>query len=77
MHAERMRLAERNLPNSRLSLTEISQILGFAAPSAFSRWFSQHYGSSPSAWRSAARRASADTLAEAASAEIASTRTAS
>jgi AraC-like DNA-binding protein len=55
VQAERMRLAERNLPNGRFSMTEISQILGFAAPSAFSRWFSQHFGSSPSAWRSAAR----------------------
>lgn len=62
VHAERMRLAERNLPNSRYSLTEISQLLGFAAPSAFSRWFSQHVGTSPSAWRSAALNGSVDGL---------------
>jgi AraC-like DNA-binding protein len=56
VHAERKHVAERNLPNSRFSMTDISQMLGFAAPSAFSRWFSQHFGTSPSAWRSAARR---------------------
>ena len=65
VHAERMRLAERNLPNTRFTMTEISQILGFAAPSAFSRWFSQHFGSSPSEWRSAARSGSANGLATA------------
>jgi AraC-like DNA-binding protein len=53
--AERKHVAERNLPNSQFSMTDISQMLGFAAPSAFSRWFSQHFGTSPSAWRSAAR----------------------
>jgi AraC-like DNA-binding protein len=55
LQAEREHLAERNLSNSQFSLTEISQMLGFAAPSAFSRWFSQHFGISPSSWRSAAR----------------------
>jgi AraC-like DNA-binding protein len=55
VNAARRGLAERNLPNSRLPLTEISQLLGFAAPSAFSRWFSQNFGTTPSAWRSAAR----------------------
>jgi AraC-like DNA-binding protein len=53
--AERKHVAERNLPNSQFSMTDISQMLGFAAPSAFSRWFSQHFGTSPSAWRRAAR----------------------
>ena len=60
VNAARRRLAERNLPNPRYSLTEISQMLGFAAPSAFSRWFSQQYGTSPSAWRSTARTEPAD-----------------
>src|SRR5918997_2955364 len=53
--AVRTRTAVRHLENSRRSLTEISRLLGFEAPSAFSRWFSQHFGSSPSAWRNAAR----------------------
>jgi len=58
--AVRARTAVRHLENGRRSLTEVSRLLGFEAPSAFSRWFSQHFGSSPSAWRSAARTASAD-----------------
>jgi AraC-like DNA-binding protein len=53
--ATRARNAERHLQSGRLSLTEISLLLGFAAPSAFSRWFTQHFGTSPSAWRIAAR----------------------
>jgi AraC-like DNA-binding protein len=53
--ATRARNAERHLQSGRLSLTEVSQLLGFAAPSAFSRWFTQHFGTSPSAWRIAAR----------------------
>ncbi|WP_051684084.1 AraC family transcriptional regulator [Blastococcus sp. URHD0036] len=51
----RAHTAVRHLENGRRSLTEISQLLGFEAPSAFSRWFAQHFGSSPSAWRSTAR----------------------
>jgi AraC-like DNA-binding protein len=51
--------AERHLQDGRRSLTEISQLLGFAAPSAFSRWFAQRFGTSPSAWRIAARTPSA------------------
>ena len=53
--AVRARTAIRHVENSRRSLTEISRLLGFEAPSAFSRWFSQHFGTSPSAWRNAAR----------------------
>ncbi|GID97355.1 AraC family transcriptional regulator [Amorphoplanes digitatis] len=48
-------LAERYLSNERYRLTEISDLLGFAAPSAFSRWFRNRFGDSPSQWR--ARRA--------------------
>ncbi|MEU7908876.1 AraC family transcriptional regulator [Actinoplanes sp. NPDC049118] len=48
-------LAERYLSNDRYRLTEISDLLGFAAPSAFSRWFRHRFGDSPSQWR--ARRA--------------------
>jgi AraC-like DNA-binding protein len=51
LHATRARLAERYLPIARYSLTEISQILGFGAPSAFSRWFRQQFGTSPTEWR--------------------------
>lgn len=31
-------------------LTDVSLVLGFAAPSGLSRWFRQQYGCSPSAW---------------------------
>jgi len=54
LHATRGRLAERHLANPRYSFTEISQLLGFAAPSAFSRWFRDQYGTSPRAWRETA-----------------------
>jgi AraC-like DNA-binding protein len=37
VHSTRARLAERYLPNEQYSLTEVSQLLGFEAPSAFSR----------------------------------------
>ena len=47
----RASLAERYLPNERYSLTEVSQLLGFSAPSAFSRWFRQQFGMSPAQWR--------------------------
>jgi AraC-like DNA-binding protein len=54
VHETRARLAERYLSNGRYSLTEISALLGFAAPSAFSRWFHERFGSSPREWRRAA-----------------------
>lgn len=54
--ASRAGLAERYLANERYSATEVSQLLGFAAPSAFSRWFRQQFGTSPKEWRNAASR---------------------
>jgi AraC-like DNA-binding protein len=55
LHATRARLAERYLPIERYSLTEVSRLLGFQAPSAFSRWFRQQFGTTPQEWRRAAR----------------------
>jgi AraC-like DNA-binding protein len=55
VHSTRARLAEHYLSIDRLSLTEISLLLGFAAPSAFSRWFRQQFAVSPTAWRDSAR----------------------
>ena len=52
-HAERYLAAERN------SLTDVSEMLGFAAPSAFSRWFRQRFGISPTEWRAGAGRTAA------------------
>jgi AraC-like DNA-binding protein len=58
VHTARARLAERYLPNERYSLTEMSQLLGFGAPSAFSRWFRQQFGTSATEWRRTARAGS-------------------
>jgi AraC-like DNA-binding protein len=51
VQATRVRLATHYLANERYSLTEISGLLGFATPSAFSTWFRQHFGTSASDWR--------------------------
>ncbi len=51
MHGIREALAERYLAAERYSLTDVSQMLGFTAPSVFSRWFRQRFGVTPSAWR--------------------------
>jgi AraC-like DNA-binding protein len=51
VNATRMRLAERYLANERYSLTAVSGLLGFAAPGAFTRWFHEQAGISPSQWR--------------------------
>ena len=55
LHDTRAALAERYLANDRYSVTEVSQLLGFAAPGAFSTWFRQRFGTSPSEWRARAR----------------------
>jgi AraC-like DNA-binding protein len=57
VHATRARQAERYLAHGGNSLTEVSQLLGFDAPSAFSRWFRQHFGMSAVEWRRTAREA--------------------
>jgi AraC-like DNA-binding protein len=55
VHATRETLAERYLSADRYSLTDVSELLGFTAPSAFSRWFRRRFGVSPTQWRAAAR----------------------
>jgi AraC-like DNA-binding protein len=52
---------ERYLVGDRLSLTEISYQLGFAAPSAFLRWFRHRFGLHPTEWRQASRVVLPDT----------------
>jgi AraC-like DNA-binding protein len=42
-------LAEQHLREGGRSLTEISELLGYASLSAFSRWYSQRHGAAPSA----------------------------
>ncbi|MGY1733877.1 AraC family transcriptional regulator [Geodermatophilus sp. SYSU D01045] len=51
----RVRLAAHHLANERYSVTEISGLLGFATPSAFSAWFRQHFGTSAREWRARTR----------------------
>lgn len=47
----RATLAERYLAGERYRLAQISELLGFAAPSAFTRWFHRKFGTSPTQWR--------------------------
>jgi len=54
VHTTREALAERYLSADRYSQTDVSDLLGFTAPSAFSRWFRQRFGVSPTQWRAAA-----------------------
>lgn len=51
LNATRTQLAEQLVANPRRSFTEISGLLGFSAPSAFSRWFRERFGCSPREWR--------------------------
>jgi AraC-like DNA-binding protein len=53
LDAVRTELAEQYLSVGRYSLSDISQLLGFSAPSGFSRWFRQRYGCSATEWRAA------------------------
>lgn len=55
VHSTRARLAQHLVPNEARSLTDISQLLGFGAPSAFTRWFRQQFGMTPTAWRQQTR----------------------
>ncbi|MBL1112472.1 AraC family transcriptional regulator [Streptomyces sp. 110] len=49
--ATRRQLAEQFVANPRKSLTEVSGLLGFSTPSAFSRWFREQFGCSAQQWR--------------------------
>jgi AraC-like DNA-binding protein len=60
VHTTREALAERYLAADRYSLTDVSERLGFTAPSAFSRWFRLRFGVSPTQWRAATRQPVAD-----------------
>jgi len=55
VQATRTGLATHYLANERYSLTEISGLLGFATPSAFSTWFRQHFDASATDWRARTR----------------------
>jgi AraC-like DNA-binding protein len=58
LHATREGLAERHLANDRYSISDVAHLLGFAAPSAFSRWFQHRFGVSPREWRETSSAAS-------------------
>jgi AraC-like DNA-binding protein len=47
-------LAAAYLTGSSQPVTSIAALLGYASPSAFTRWFAGAFGSSPQAWRAAA-----------------------
>jgi AraC-like DNA-binding protein len=53
----RKELAAAYLTSSNHPVTSVAGLLGYASPSAFTRWFAGAFGSSPQAWRSAARKA--------------------
>lgn len=53
LDAVRVELAEQYLLSARYDLSDISQLLGFAAPSGFARWFRKQYGCTASEWRAA------------------------
>ncbi|QNS02587.1 AraC family transcriptional regulator [Streptomyces xanthii] len=63
VNATRTQLAEQLVANPSRSLTEISGLLGFSAPSAFSRWFREQFGTSARDWR-ARHAAGADPSAD-------------
>lgn len=52
LDSTRAELASHMVGNTRYSLTEVSELLGFSSPANFSRWFRKQFGRSPSQWRS-------------------------
>jgi AraC-like DNA-binding protein len=55
-NATRIDLSQQFMRNDQLSLAEVAELLGFASPGTFSRWFRDQYGASPSQWRNNHRR---------------------
>jgi AraC-like DNA-binding protein len=51
VEAVRRELAERYVKDRHRSLAEVSSLLGFSAPSGFSRWYRQRFKSKPSETR--------------------------
>ncbi len=47
----RVTLAVQYLGHSERPVSYVAELLGFSMQSAFSRWFRDHFGCSPSAWR--------------------------
>jgi len=49
--AARADLAQRYVKDHGRSLSDAAYLLGFSGPSAFSRWFRERFGCSPTSWR--------------------------
>jgi len=47
----RRELVPRYLENTAYSLTQVAELLGYAYPSSFTRWFVSQFGKSPARWR--------------------------
>jgi len=47
----RRELALRYMANTRFSLGRVAELLGYAVPSSFTRWFSAQFGCAPARWR--------------------------
>lgn len=52
----RRELAQRYVENPDLAMLRIAELLGYATPSSFTRWFIAQFGMAPQAWRAAHRR---------------------
>ncbi|MFG2517595.1 AraC family transcriptional regulator [Streptomyces sp. NPDC048527] len=51
LNSTRVQLAQQYVGQQNRPLTQVAELLGFSALSAFSRWFRGEFGSSPRAWR--------------------------
>ncbi|MGA4960537.1 AraC family transcriptional regulator [Streptomyces lavendulocolor] len=51
LNQTRLDLARQFMAHSQRPLAEVAQLLGFTSPGAFSRWFRNQLGVSPSQWR--------------------------
>ena len=56
LNAVRLELVPRYLQNPAHSLTQVAELLGYAHPSSFTRWFVAQFGKSPARWRAEHRR---------------------
>jgi AraC-like DNA-binding protein len=56
LNSVRTDLALRYMENQNYSLQAVARLLGFSAPSSFTRWFSAEFGMAPRAWRKAFRQ---------------------
>lgn len=60
LNAVRRELALRYMENRNYSLQRVGMMIGYTAPTSFTRWFSTEFGCSPREWRSRNKQASSD-----------------